>query len=60
MQFTTKDLQRRLLQSLNEDSPSARNSVARVGAVMISAKQLEINEKAHGHHEPIVLIEDEG
>lgn len=59
MTFTTKDLQARLLKSLNEDSPHARNSVARIGSVMIAAKQLELNEKASaGKSEPVVLFED--
>jgi hypothetical protein len=55
-QFTTKDLQARLLDSLNEDSIAARNSVARIGAVMIATKQLEINS-AGNHVEPVVLID---
>ncbi len=59
MQFTTKDLQACLLKSLKRDSPAARNSVARLGAVMISAKQLDLNEKAHGVAEPVVLFEGE-
>ena len=54
--FTTRSLQSRLLQSLNEDSIAARNSVARVGAVMIAAKQLEINN-AGATQEPVVLID---
>lgn len=59
MTFTTKDLQARLLKSLNEDSPHARNSVARIGSVMIAAKQLELNEKASaGKTEPVTLFED--
>jgi hypothetical protein len=58
MTFTTQDLQARLLKSLNEDSPSARNSVARVGAVMIAAKQLELNERASGASNPVVLLND--
>lgn len=56
--FTTRDLQHRLLKSLNEDSPAARNSVARIGATMIAAKQLELNEKASaGKTEPVVLFD---
>lgn len=55
--FTTKDLQSRLLESLNEDSIAARNSVARIGAVMIATKQLELNERARGVSEPVVLID---
>jgi hypothetical protein len=54
--FTTKDLQARLLDSLNEDSIAARNSVARIGAVMIATKQLEINS-AGSTSAPVVLIE---
>lgn len=54
--FTTKDLQARLLESLNEDSIAARNSVARIGAVMIATKQLEINS-AGSTSAPVVLIE---
>lgn len=58
MTFTTKDLQARLLKSLNEDSPHARNSVARIGSVMIAAKQLELNEKAAGGNTaPVVLFD---
>lgn len=55
-QFTTKDLQARLLDSLNEDSIAARNSVARIGAVMIAAKQLEINN-ADSTQQPVILID---
>lgn len=55
--FTTRDLQARLLKSLNEESIAERNSVARVGAVMIAAKQLEINN-AGALQQPVVLIED--
>lgn len=59
MKFTTKDLQARLLKSLNEDSPHARNSVARIGSVMIAAKQLELNEKASaGETHPVTLFDD--
>lgn len=59
MKFTTKDLQARLLKSLNEDSPHARNSVARIGSVMIAAKQLELNEKASaGETNPVTLFDD--
>lgn len=57
--FTTKDLQHRLLKSLNEDTPHARNSVARIGTVMIAAKQLEIDERGNGTTEPVVLMEDD-
>lgn len=56
-QFTTKDLQARLLKSLDEDSIAARNSVARIGAVMIATKQLEIHN-AGALTQPVVLIED--
>lgn len=56
--FTTKDLQTRLLKSLNEDSIAARNSVARIGSVMIAAKQLEINS-AGSVSTPVVLIDDD-
>lgn len=56
--FTTKDLQLCLLTSLQEDSIAARNSVARLGAVMIATKQLEINN-AGLTTQPVVLIEGE-
>lgn len=56
MKFTTKDLQQRLLKSLNEDSPHARNSVARIGSVMIAAKQLELNGTTDT--QPVTLFED--
>lgn len=57
MTFTTKDLQAKLLKSLNEDSVAQRNSVARIGAVMIATKQLEIHN-AGALSAPVVLIED--
>lgn len=55
--FTTKDLQQCLLTSLQEDSIAARNSVARLGAVMIATKQLELNERAQGITAPVVLVD---
>lgn len=56
--FTTKDLQARLLESLDQDSIAARNSVARIGAVMIATKQLELNERAQGNHsQPVILVD---
>lgn len=55
-EFTTRDLQARLFQSLQEDSIAARNSVARIGAVMIATKQLELNERAHIDCEPVILV----
>lgn len=55
--FTTRDLQTCLLRSLNEDSIAARNSVARLGAVMIATKQLEINN-AGSTSAPVVLLDD--
>lgn len=57
--FTTRDLQTCLLQSLQEDSVAARNSVARIGAVMIATKQLELNERAQGITQPVVLVDAE-
>ena len=55
--FTTRNLQSCLLKSLQEDSIAARNSVARLGAVMIATKQLEINN-AGSVTQPVILIED--
>jgi hypothetical protein len=57
MKFTTKDLQSKLLDTLNNGSIAERNSVARVGAVMIATKQLELNH-AGSLTQPVVLIED--
>jgi len=57
MKFTTKDLQAKLLDSLNNDSVAQRNSVARLGAVMIATKQLELNN-AGALTQPVTLIED--
>lgn len=58
MKFTTKDLQAKLLDSLNNDSVAQRNSVARISAVMIATKQLEINN-AGAPTQPVVLVEDD-
>lgn len=55
--FTTKDLQAKLLDSLNNDTVAQRNSVARIGAVMIATKQLELNN-AGALTQPVTLIED--
>lgn len=57
MTFTTKDLQARLPKSMNEDSIASRNSIARLGAVMIATKQLELNN-AGSNPAPVVLVED--
>ena len=58
MKFTTKDLQVKLLNSLNNDSIAQRNSVARLGAVMIATKQLELNNSHILSTDPLTLIED--
>lgn len=57
MKFTTKDLQSKLLDTLNNGSIAERNSVARVGAVMIATKQLELNNLG-AISAPVTLIED--
>lgn len=57
MSFTTKDLQARLLTSLNEDSVAARNSVARIASAMIATKQLEMNS-TNPDAPAVTLIED--
>lgn len=57
MKFTTKDLQARLLKSLNEGSIPERNSVARIASAMIATRQLEIHA-AGTTTQPVTLFDD--
>lgn len=57
--FTTKDLSKKLLEALNSSSVAHGNMVARVGAVMIASKQLELNERAQGGTTGVTLVDAE-
>lgn len=56
MKYTTRDLNALLIESIHSGTIAERNSIARAGATMIAAKQLEIN-CAGADTQPVVLGE---
>jgi hypothetical protein len=57
--FTTRELSKVLLKHLRGGTVAEGNKVARIGAILLANKQLELSERAHGVSEPVVLIEDD-